>query len=142
MRGSTINSQVYWLSNLNVTILITQMSNEIHGILFSNVQPVSGGAYQSAPRDEESFLREVVTPIYEVLRKVAYLFYVLIFLLCQSTGSTNILSTKYVLISCYVHTLSKIRHCGRKFLPRSDDLSKHHPEEMQYLLQLSNKFLS
>lgn len=46
------------------------MSNEIHGILFSNVQPVSGGAYQSAPRDEESFLREVVTPIYEVLRKV------------------------------------------------------------------------
>lgn len=54
------------------------MSNEINGILFGNVQPVSGGAYQSAPRDEESFLRDVVTPIYEVLRKVMdkYLHYV------------------------------------------------------------------
>lgn len=63
---------------MNVTFFfITQMSNEIHGLLFSNVQPVSGGAYQSAPRDEESFLREVVTPIYEVLRKVADWLYVL-----------------------------------------------------------------
>ncbi|WOG91817.1 hypothetical protein DCAR_0311072 [Daucus carota subsp. sativus] len=54
-----------------ICYIFHKMSNEIHGILYSNVQPVSGGAYQSAPRDEESFLREVVTPIYEVLRKEA-----------------------------------------------------------------------
>ncbi|KAL8126863.1 hypothetical protein AgCh_013964, partial [Apium graveolens] len=54
-----------------ICYIFHKMSNEIHGILFSNVQPGSGGAYQSAPRDEESFLREVVTPIYEVLRKEA-----------------------------------------------------------------------
>lgn len=46
------------------------MSNEINGILFSNVQPVSGGAYQTTMRGEESFLQNVVTPIYEVLLKV------------------------------------------------------------------------
>ncbi|KAL8147544.1 callose synthase 7-like [Apium graveolens] len=45
------------------------MSNEINGILFSNVQPVSGGAYQTTMRGEESFLQNVVTPIYEVLLK-------------------------------------------------------------------------
>lgn len=46
------------------------MVNEIHGILFSNVHPVSGDAYQTTPRDEESFLRDVVTPIYDVMLKV------------------------------------------------------------------------
>ncbi|KAM7497719.1 hypothetical protein LguiA_022133 [Lonicera macranthoides] len=47
------------------------MVNEIHGILFSNVHPVSGDAYQTTPRDEESFLRDVVTPIYDVMLKEA-----------------------------------------------------------------------
>lgn len=51
------------------------MSNEINGILFSNVQPVSGGAYQTTMRGEESFLQNVVTPIYEVLLKVTQLYY-------------------------------------------------------------------
>ncbi|KAI9122431.1 hypothetical protein K1719_006271 [Acacia pycnantha] len=47
------------------------MSNGVYGILYSNVHPVSGDTYQSAARDEECFLREVITPIYEVLLKEA-----------------------------------------------------------------------
>ena len=46
------------------------MAHELHGILYSNVHPVSGGPYQIAPRDEESFLKDVITPIYNVMRKV------------------------------------------------------------------------
>lgn len=46
------------------------MANEMHGSLFANVQPVSGGTYQAAPPGEEAFLRDVITPIYEVLRRV------------------------------------------------------------------------
>jgi callose synthase len=46
------------------------MAHEVYGILYSNVHPVSGATYQSAARDEESFLREVITPIYQVLLKV------------------------------------------------------------------------
>lgn len=63
------------------------MSNEIHGILFSNVQPVSGGAYQSAPHGEESFLQDVVTPIYEVLRKVTDKFDATMYLILFSYNS-------------------------------------------------------
>ncbi|KAI3502032.1 hypothetical protein L1887_30063 [Cichorium endivia] len=47
------------------------MANEMHGTLFGNVQPVSGGTYQAATLGEEAFLRDVITPIYEVLRKEA-----------------------------------------------------------------------
>ncbi|KAF3629525.1 Callose synthase 3 [Capsicum annuum] len=47
------------------------MAHEMHGILFANVLPVSGGAYQPVSHGEESFLRDVVTPIYEVIRKEA-----------------------------------------------------------------------
>ena len=47
------------------------MAHELHGILYSNVHPVSGGPYQIAPRDEESFLKDVITPIYNVMRKEA-----------------------------------------------------------------------
>lgn len=46
------------------------MCNDVYGILYRNVHPVSGDAYQTAVRDEESFLREVITPIFEVLSKV------------------------------------------------------------------------
>ncbi|XP_031393208.1 callose synthase 7 isoform X2 [Punica granatum] len=46
-----------------------QMANEVYGILFSNVHPVSGDPYQTAVRDDEAFLRGVITPIYQVLRK-------------------------------------------------------------------------
>lgn len=45
------------------------MAHEMHGILFGNVLPVSGGAYQPVSHGEESFLRDVVTPIYEVVHK-------------------------------------------------------------------------
>lgn len=51
-----------------------QMAHEMHGILFGNVLPVSGGAYQPVSHGEESFLRDVVTPIYEVIRKVTPIF--------------------------------------------------------------------
>ncbi|KAL4569972.1 hypothetical protein LXL04_025621 [Taraxacum kok-saghyz] len=47
------------------------MANEMHGTLFGNVQPVSGGTYQATALDEEAFLRDVITPIYDVLRKEA-----------------------------------------------------------------------
>lgn len=45
------------------------MANEVYGILYSNAHPVSGETYQTIARDEESFLREVITPIYQVLYK-------------------------------------------------------------------------
>ncbi|XP_023736558.1 callose synthase 7 isoform X1 [Lactuca sativa] len=47
------------------------MANEMHGILFGNVQPINGGTYQVVAVDEEAFLREVISPIYDVLRKEA-----------------------------------------------------------------------
>ncbi|KAK4342214.1 hypothetical protein RND71_038030 [Anisodus tanguticus] len=50
---------------------LLHMAHEMHGILFGNVLPVSGGAYQPVSHSEESFLRDVVTPIYEVIRKEA-----------------------------------------------------------------------
>nr|XP_043638747.1 callose synthase 7-like [Erigeron canadensis] len=54
-----------------ICYIFHNMANEMHGTLFANVQPVSGGTYQAVPLDEESFLRDVVTPIYEVIRKEA-----------------------------------------------------------------------
>ncbi|KAL5706616.1 Callose synthase 7 [Ranunculus cassubicifolius] len=47
------------------------MAHELHGILFSNVHTVIGGNFQPVHQGEKSFLREVVTPIYQVLRKEA-----------------------------------------------------------------------
>ncbi|GAB4842952.1 Callose synthase 7 [Ancistrocladus abbreviatus] len=47
------------------------MASELHGILYSNVHPVSGESYLIAGHGEESFLKDVITPIYEVLRKEA-----------------------------------------------------------------------
>ncbi|KAG7653299.1 1-3-beta-glucan synthase subunit FKS1-like domain-1 [Arabidopsis suecica] len=45
------------------------MANEVHGILFGNVYPVTGDTYEAGAPDEEAFLRNVITPIYQVLRK-------------------------------------------------------------------------
>ncbi|KAI8007133.1 Callose synthase 7 [Camellia lanceoleosa] len=56
-----------WLSS----VFGFQMANKIHEILFSNGHRVTGGTYQTAPHGEESFLRDVITPIYEVMRKEA-----------------------------------------------------------------------
>lgn len=53
------------------------MAHEVHGVLFSNLHPVIGETYQEAARDEESFLRDVITPIYQVLLKVIMILYCL-----------------------------------------------------------------
>ncbi|KAF8043493.1 hypothetical protein BT93_A1723 [Corymbia citriodora subsp. variegata] len=47
------------------------MADGVYGILYSNVHPVSGDAYQTEAPDDESFLRDVISPIYQVLRKEA-----------------------------------------------------------------------
>ncbi|KAH9770734.1 callose synthase 7 [Citrus sinensis] len=52
----------------------TEMAEDVYGILFGNVRPVTGDTYhgsQTAAPDEETFLRTVITPIYQVLRKEA-----------------------------------------------------------------------
>lgn len=51
--------------------LLVKMANEVHGILFSNVYPVTGDTYEAGAPDDEAFLRNVITPIYQVLRKVS-----------------------------------------------------------------------
>lgn len=45
------------------------MANDVYGILYQNVHPVSGDTDEEAV-DEETFLREVITPFYRVLRLV------------------------------------------------------------------------
>lgn len=51
------------------------MANEVYGILYSNAHPVSGDTYINEARDEEYFLRNVITPIFEVLHKVKMISY-------------------------------------------------------------------
>lgn len=46
------------------------MAKEMHETLFNNAQHVTGAATQLVPLGEESFLKKIVTPIYEVLEKV------------------------------------------------------------------------
>lgn len=53
-------------------ISVNKMANELYGIMYGNVQTVSGQTVQTAYNGEESFLREVITPIYQVMRKVNY----------------------------------------------------------------------
>lgn len=62
------------------------MANDVYGILYSNVEAVSGETYETEEViDEESFLRNVITPIYQVIRKVSIskslMLYTCIFLL-------------------------------------------------------------
>ncbi|KAH9706167.1 callose synthase 7 [Citrus sinensis] len=48
----------------------TEMAEYVYGILFGNVRPVTGDTYhgsQTAAPDEETFLRTVITPIYQAL---------------------------------------------------------------------------
>lgn len=63
-----------WCCNLHMTMFwlstILKMANEVYGILYSNVHPVSGEAYPTGTRNDDAFLRDVITPIYEVLRQV------------------------------------------------------------------------
>ncbi|CAM8896554.1 unnamed protein product [Rhodiola kirilowii] len=55
-----------------ICYIFHQMANEVYGVLYSNGHPVSGGAYHSGPRSDDAFLRDVITPIYDVLRKEAW----------------------------------------------------------------------
>ncbi|KAH6822887.1 glucan synthase-like 7 [Perilla frutescens var. hirtella] len=48
-----------------------RMAHDMYGTLFSEVDHVIGATSQTAPQGEESFLRDVVTPIYEVMQKEA-----------------------------------------------------------------------
>ena len=48
------------------------MAHEVYGVLYSNVHPVSGETYEITPPDDEVFLRNVITPIYQVLREVIF----------------------------------------------------------------------
>lgn len=48
------------------------MANHVNGLLYSNVHSVSGATNETAAADDEAFLRRVITPIYDVLRKVIF----------------------------------------------------------------------
>ncbi|XP_024041130.1 callose synthase 7 isoform X1 [Citrus clementina] len=57
-----------------ICYIFHKMAEYVYGILFGNVRPVTGDTYhgsQTAAPDEETFLRTVITPIYQVLRKEA-----------------------------------------------------------------------
>ncbi|KAJ6938903.1 callose synthase 7-like [Populus alba x Populus x berolinensis] len=54
-----------------ICYIFHKMAYEVYGILFSNVHPVSGETYETAAPDDEAFLRTVITPIFQVLRKEA-----------------------------------------------------------------------
>ncbi|XP_057527023.1 callose synthase 7-like isoform X2 [Amaranthus tricolor] len=47
------------------------MASEIHGILYNNVHSITGDNIQSTRRGDEFFLKKVISPIYDVLRKEA-----------------------------------------------------------------------
>lgn len=49
------------------------MASEIHGILYNNVHSITGDNIQSTRRGDEFFLKKVISPIYDVLRKVQHL---------------------------------------------------------------------
>lgn len=59
-------------SCLIFVVVVLKMANDVYGILFSNVEAVSGETYETEEViDEESFLRNVITPIYQVIRNVS-----------------------------------------------------------------------
>ncbi|CAL9757214.1 unnamed protein product [Musa acuminata subsp. burmannicoides] len=46
------------------------MADELYGTIIGNVKSASGGVFEPAYKGERSFLRDIVTPIYNVLLKV------------------------------------------------------------------------
>lgn len=54
-----------------ICYIFHRMADELYGVLLGNVHPVSGASVQPAHQGEEAFLREVITPIYQVIRKEA-----------------------------------------------------------------------
>lgn len=60
------------LDGLKCFFFSVKMANDVYGILFSNVEAVSGEPYETGEIiDEETFLRNVITPIYQVIRNVS-----------------------------------------------------------------------
>lgn len=47
-----------------------KMADELYGTIFGNVESASGGVFEPAYKGERSFLRDIVTPIYNVMLKV------------------------------------------------------------------------
>lgn len=47
-----------------------KMADELYGTIIGNVKSASGGVFEPAYKGERSFLRDIVTPIYNVLLKV------------------------------------------------------------------------
>ncbi|GMH07103.1 hypothetical protein Nepgr_008943 [Nepenthes gracilis] len=54
-----------------ICYIFHNMADGLYGILYSNVYPVSGDTYQTSSNGETSFLKDVITPFYEVLQKEA-----------------------------------------------------------------------
>ncbi|KAJ8749374.1 hypothetical protein K2173_018863 [Erythroxylum novogranatense] len=54
-----------------ICYIFHNMANEVYQILYANVHPVTGEAYETTAPDDEAFLRNVITPIYQVVRKEA-----------------------------------------------------------------------
>ncbi|XP_010241338.1 PREDICTED: putative callose synthase 6 [Nelumbo nucifera] len=54
-----------------ICYIFHHMAHELCGVLHSNVHEVSGGTFRSTLQGEEAFLRKVVMPIYQVMRKEA-----------------------------------------------------------------------
>ncbi|KAJ4729026.1 Callose synthase [Melia azedarach] len=54
-----------------ICYIFHNMADVVYGMLYSNVHPVTGDTLQTAAPDEETFLRTVITPIYQVLHKEA-----------------------------------------------------------------------
>ncbi|XP_077252429.1 callose synthase 7-like isoform X2 [Tasmannia lanceolata] len=54
-----------------ICYIFHNMTDELHGILNSNVHSVTGAHFKQMYHGEESFLTEVITPIYKVMRKEA-----------------------------------------------------------------------
>ncbi|KMZ59025.1 1,3-beta-glucan synthase [Zostera marina] len=46
-----------------------KMADELYGILFGNVYPVTGGYFEPSYAGDDYFLREVIKPIYDVMHK-------------------------------------------------------------------------
>lgn len=64
-----LSSDSGWFKMLFFSV---KMANDVYGILFSNVEAVSGEPYETGEIiDEETFLRNVITPIYQVIRNVS-----------------------------------------------------------------------
>ncbi|KAH8509176.1 hypothetical protein H0E87_011081 [Populus deltoides] len=54
-----------------ICYIFHNMAHEVYGILYSNVHLVNEETFETTAPDDEAFLRNVITPIYQVLRKEA-----------------------------------------------------------------------